>query len=166
MTIQAVLELMTPQEILDMGEFTAKPILPEKYTTFESIITRRGSIRNLDLLPVKSDAMRSFYNRQDKNALALMIEHRFQQMNTNLFCDENEFPYALPENMIQLIVWVRDRAEPRETIAEFILSEIKNRNFNLGNVILFERPTNIKTSLVKGTLPQVRHIHLWSVKNA
>ena len=75
MTIHDVMELMTPQEILDLGEFTAKPILPEKFTTFESIVTRRGSIRNLDLLPVKTDAMRSFYNRQDKNALALMMRH-------------------------------------------------------------------------------------------
>jgi hypothetical protein len=164
MTIQDVLELMTPQEILDMGEFErAKPILPEKFTTFESVITRRGSIRNLDLLPVKTDVMRAYYNSLSKLVMAAKIVQDFQ--GRKMFCAENQFPYALPENMIQLIVWVRDRNEPRESIAEFILSEIKSRNFNLANVILFERPTNIETSLVRGTLPQVRHIHFWSVKD-
>ena len=43
-------------------------------------------------------------------------------------------------------------------ILKFVQSKIDKYGYD---VILFERPLNIKTELVKGSFPYIRHIHFW-----
>jgi hypothetical protein len=152
---------MTPQEILDMESFSSKPILPEIFPTVESVLARRGSIKHLDLLPIKTDEMRAHYNSLDKDKLAADV--LIQLGSSRMFCQENKFPYLLPKELVQLIVWVKNRNEPREEVAKFILQVVEARGFKLSNLILFERPQLEHGRLVKGTLPQIRHVHLWSI---
>lgn len=159
--INRILDLMTPPEILNLKEFeTAVPILPERFPTFDDLLWHRGAIRNLALLPVKTDEMRAYYKTLDKNELA---EEVWSQLGDEYFMfAQNKFPYMVPENTLQFIIWIKDQLESRESIAEFIKYVVEMQKFRLEDLILFERPIGITTKLVKGTFPAIRHIHLWT----
>ena len=158
-SVKDVLSLMTPREVLELDNLVAKPILKEIFYSFDTIIARRTSIRHLELLPVKTDEMRALYNALDKSELVSDLKKKLR--GKSIICEKNLYPYDLPSDLEQYIAWVEDRETKMEDIAEFIA----NLNLNLSDTILFERPLT-KTKLVKGTFPQIRHIHLWVKKNA
>lgn len=159
--IERILQLMTPPQVLEKTEFEhAFPILPERFPTFDDLIKWRPQIRDLILLPVKEDGMRAYYKTLDKNELAKDVWDAIGDKDF-LFA-ENEFPYMVPESTKQFIIWVRDPLQPREIVADFIASVVTENNFNLDDLILFERPIGITTKLVKGTFPLIRHVHLWT----
>ena len=159
--LDRILQIMTPEQVLEKTEFErAFPILPERFPTFDDLITWRPQIRDLILLPVKSDEMRAYYKTLDKNELAKDVWESIGDRDF-LFA-ENEFPYMVPESTKQFIIWVRHPLQSRENVAEFIASVVTENDFRLEDLILFERPLGITTKLVKGTFPLIRHVHLWT----
>src|SRR5574343_133120 len=159
--IDKILDIMTPQEILDLTEFgVANPILPERFPTFDDLNVRRGSIRNLSLLPVKSDELRAHYHTFSREDLARNL--REQIGDAKFMFSKNDYPYLVPSNTAQYIIWINDPLTPRVEVAEFIATVVKERNFKLHDLILFERPLGVTTKLVKGSFPLIRHIHLWT----
>lgn len=161
MSIEQVLELMTPREILELSEFEqALPILPERFPTFDHLVMHRGAIRNLSLLPVKSDEMRAYYNSLPKDQLYSRVLEIMEDRRFTLA--ENEYPYLTPPDTEQSIIWVKDQLEDHKSVAKFINEVIDAFEIPLADVILFERPLQTATKLVKGTFPMVRHIHLWT----
>jgi hypothetical protein len=161
LVIDRILQLMTPVSILEQKEFErAWPILPERFPTFDHLLEWKEKIRDLILLPVKSDEMRAHYKTLDKNALAEDIWRKLG--NERWMFSQNEFPYMVPENTSQQILWIKDPLEPREEVAKFLSQIIQEHNYNLDDLILFERPLGISTLLVKGTFPLIRHVHVWT----
>lgn len=159
--IERILQLMTPPQVLEKTEFEhAFPILPERFPTFEDLIVWREQIRDLILLPVKSDEMRAYYKTLDKNALAKDVWKWLA--NERFIIKTNEFPYMVPEGTLQFIIWIKDPNESREDVAEFIKIIVESNSWKLEDLILFERPIGITTKLVKGTFPLIRHVHLWT----
>lgn len=154
--------LLTPQHILQKEELE-KPylIFTEDFKSFEDLLKVRELIRDLRLVPIKSDEMQKHYHSFDKNYLLETI--KFQ--NSNFLFLKNHFPYMLPDDVEQFIIWIKDGTSQKDVI-EFIdnkcidLFEINN-NFQ---PILFERPFIAKTKLVKPSFPFIRHIHFWFKK--
>ena len=164
--IEQILELMTPQEILELTEFEKPcPIMPDHFRSFDDLLCRRGAIKNLSLLPIKSNTMRDVYQNTPKTQLEEEI--RTKLLDHDFVCCSNKFPYMLPVATVQKIIWIRDKKASRESIAEFIASVIHelNENNDLSispdSMILFERPIGIDAKLIRGTFAQVRHIHFW-----
>ena len=165
--IEQILELMTPQEILELTEFERPtPIYPGDFRCFDDLLCRRGAIKNLTLLPVKSNEMRDLYQSTPKAQLE--EEVRANLRDHEFVCCSNKFPYMLPSATVQKIIWVRDKNASRESIAKFIADTIKALNesnddlsVSPDSIILFERPIGIDAKLIRGTFAQVRHIHFW-----
>ncbi len=152
---------MTPIEILEQTEFEqAWPILPERFPTFDDLLKWKDKIRDLVLLPVKSDEMRAYYKTLDKEKLAKDVWNKLG--DSRFAFAENEFPYMVPENTLQFIIWIKDPLESRVSVATYIAKLVSERGFKLSDLILFERPIGITATLVKGTFPLIRHIHLWT----
>lgn len=159
--IDKILDLLTSEEVLNSKEFIkAYPILPENFKDFEELLKWKDYVKNLILLPIKSDEMRAFYKEQDKNILAKDILSNFN--DSDIIYKLNEFPYMTPDGTRQYIIWIKDKNMSRIDIAKFILKISIELKINLDKTILFERPLNIENKLIKGTFPQIKHIHLWT----
>lgn len=154
-------QLMTPEELLERTEIE-KPavIIPEWYPTFDSLLAERERIRTLRLLPVKNDEQYAHYHNQDKADLVREIEGYVQE--APLVLKQNHFPYFLPDDVEQSIIWMRDPDTDREKITGFIEGVMRESQLTPNEVILFERPMKTKSYLVKGTIQEVRHMHFWT----
>lgn len=152
-------DIMTPKEILN-GNKHERPfvIFVEDFPTFKDLYKVRHEIRDLRLVPLKSDEIYNKYHSVDKEELLRTVDFG----NNDIFISENEFPYMLPPNTSQNLIWIKDGVE--DSIIENYLHQII-KEIGTEEVILFERPINIDTFLVKGSFPQIRHIHFWYEKN-
>ena len=149
--------LFTPKHIL-LAENHPQPylIFPEDFKSFDELLKHRDLIRDLRLVPIKSDEMQKYYHSFDKDALLKTIQFN----NSNFLFLKNSFPYYLPNDVEQNIVWIQENT-PETEVIEFIDSKIQEINTD---VILFERPFGIKTKLVKPSFPFIRHMHFWNKK--
>jgi len=156
-----IIELMTPKELLLLEEFDpAEIISPDNCNGFDCLLKRRSDITNLKLLPIKLDNVRALY-REDRDKL---IGQLTAQMGCNqLMYAINEYPYFLPQDVSQGLIWVVDGATEEEVIS-FIADQLDQLNVSPYDVILFERSRVAKTKMVRGSFPSMRHIHLWTRK--
>ncbi len=132
-------------------------ISPLIYDSFEKLYNDRERIQLLQLVPVKHDIMHRHYHSVDHSLLIEEIKNIFQE--TEIFIKENRFPYWLPDDVHQQIIWVNHNIGNRE-IVDFLNTISLPLKF-----ILFERPLNITTPLVKGSFPAYRHLHFWTKRN-
>lgn len=152
--------LMTPDEILHQRDFPKPEVIdPFKYSNFDSLIGRRDDIRYLRLLPVKSGEEYTRYHDVSKELLEGFILDYLK--DSKLTMAINRFPYWLPEDLGQYIIWASNPYTPNLEIAEFIARIMPLVGLSLYEIILFERPKNITQKLIRGTFPDIRHIHLW-----
>lgn len=158
-TVAKVEELLTPENLLLQTEFPSPEIItPGTYPHFADLLVQRERIRNLQLLPVKTDDDRTDYHQQ--SALTLKMVRSYVQADR--FClQTNLFPYFLPPDVEQYILWLQDFREDRCTIALELARGIQLLGKTPEEVIIFERPLKTQSRLVRGTVPQIRHIHLW-----
>ncbi len=155
-----VLDLMTPPEILTRGEFEyPEVIIPGKYPDFNSLLKARDRIRRLELLPVKTEAEYARYHKQPKEQLIGQVLDYLG--DSNLALAYNIYPYWLPGDLEQSMVWVKDPSTSENEIAEFIARCTRLYKTLPEELILFERPLKISTKIVRGTFPDLRHIHYW-----
>lgn len=149
-----VKKLLTPPHILNKLEHDNPFIIfPEDFKSFNELLQCRKDIRDLRLVPIKSDEMQIKYHSIDKADLLSSINFE----NEDILFMQNNFPYMLPNDLNQMIIWIKE-GTLEEKVIEFIEEKITLYG---EDVILFERPFNIKTKLVKGSFPLVRHIHFW-----
>jgi hypothetical protein len=147
-------KLLTPPHILNKLEHDNPFIIfPEDFKSFDELLQCREDIRDLRLVPIKSDEMQIKYHSIDKADLLSSINFE----NEDILFMQNNFPYLLPNDLNQMIIWIKE-GTLEEKVIEFIEEKITLYG---EDVILFERPFNIKTKLVKGSFPLVRHIHFW-----
>lgn len=148
--------LLTPKNILQKEEHE-KPfiIFSQDFKSFEDLLEVKELIRDLKLVPIKSDKMQQYYHSFNKDQLLNQIKFD----TSNILYLENNFPYLLPEDVSQNIIWIKENTSDNE-----IFSFIEEKISKLGDVILFERSPLIKTKLVKSSFPHIKHIHLWHKK--
>lgn len=159
-----ILNIMTPPEILLGREFIKPGIInPQIYPDFHSLMTDREKVRNLELLPVKTEEEYVRYHQQVPADLEKQVKDILG--SSKIALASNLFPYWLPEDLEQSLVWVADPSTKRNEIAGFIAKVMSVLKINMEQVILFERPVNIETKLVRGTFAAVRHIHFWHLSS-
>ena len=149
--------LLTPEHVLNK-DIHDNPyvIFLEDFPSFEDLLKYRHEIRDLRLVPIKTDEMHKKYHSYDKDTLLATIDFS----KCSILYMPNEFPYMLPSDVSQNLVWIKEGTSQTEVV-NFLENKIKE----IGKeVILFERPNNIKTKLVKGSFPYIRHIHFWFKK--
>lgn len=151
---------MTPKEILSQETFGNPSIIrPDHFKSFDELSLCSQDIRDLKLLPVKDDAMYLYYKQFDREDLANEIKEKFRTKKVDIFIERNKFPYWLPDDVRQEIIWINDNY-PEEKVVDFIEKIIEF--YAYPDYILFERSSTCAMRLVKGTIPQVRHIHIWT----
>jgi hypothetical protein len=156
-------ELNKIQEIAKSSiEAEAKMILPDNFSDYQSLLNKRQEIQQLLWLPVKTNEDRAEYHKIPKQVLIDNVNSLLS--NANVKISKNTYPYFLPPSVGQYIVWVSDNSSKSEIISQIFsflkLCKIKN----VTDVIIFERPRKSDRLLVKGTLPEIRHLHLWIKK--
>lgn len=152
---------LTPNSVLSDCENLpdAVKILPDVISSFADLCAKRDEIKHLRLLPVKQSKDREFYRSFDKQEL---LRDLLIQIGDNKFLlAENRFPYFLPPGIRQYLIWVKDPNETREEVVKEIARCLEQLNCSVEHSIFFERPLNCTKMLVRGTFPQLRHIHLW-----
>lgn len=151
-------DILTPKEILNKKNHE-RPfvIFVEDFPTFKDLYKVRHEIRDLRLVPLKSDEIYKEYHSYDKNELLKTVNFG----ENDIFISDNQFPYMLPENTHQKLIWVKENVE--DHILEYYLYNLI-KEIGTEEIISFERPLNIDTFLVKGSFPQIRHIHFWYEK--
>jgi hypothetical protein len=156
--VAEISEKMTSPEILNSKEFQKPQIIrPTEFTEFSLLLKYAEEIRNLRLVPVKFDDEHERYRLADKG---LLFSNLLETMgNSALIIADNDFKYWLPDDVRQMLVWIR--TDDEERVKRFIGAGILHMGLDPNEVILFERPRT-SAILVKGTFPQMRHIHLWS----
>jgi hypothetical protein len=147
--------LFTPPELLELSELPeARKILPDVCGSFDELYELREEIRLLRLLPVKAQADREQYKSLNQ---AVLLEELVAELgDRKLALLPNRFPYFLPPDVNQRLLWVAGAATNDE-LHSFIVREV-----NDDRVIVFERPLNAVTPLVKGTFKHLRHLHVWT----
>jgi len=141
---------------------TDKPsiIFTKDFPSFDDLIKVKEEIQQLKLVPIKSDEIYEKYHSIANEDLISSIE-----FTSNVIFLENMYPYLLPEDISQNIIWIKDNTSEIE-IHNFIKDKYTELSLSRQNfdAIIFERPLNITTKLVKGSFPQIRHIHFWFKK--
>lgn len=160
---QQVLDIMTPKAVLQRTEFE-KPLIisPLNVPTFRDLLSLKEMIRMLEVVPVKDDQMYQHYKTVDKEVLYVELMENFKD-DVHVFTQENKFPYWLPSDTQQRLVWASPVATDQQ-VAVHIADLLESENRKPAEVIIFERPIGIQSLLVRGTFPKIRHLHLWTRK--
>lgn len=156
-----VLLLLTPKKIRDQEVFERPDVItPFIFPTFKHILAQRKYIRILELLPVKTDEEYTRYHSQTQEGLLASI-HAHNIESEEIALARNDFPYFLPEDLDQYIIWLKNFDAPDEQIADFIARFLIAKQLDAENAVIFERPLGSQSILVRGTLKEIRHVHLW-----
>lgn len=154
-----VRSLLTPKHILAQEEFDEPYIiLPKDFERFEQILKYRDYVRDLKLCPLKDFDSHAFYNSLGKEDLFLEVQAYLK--HDDIVIRPNKYPYLLPANCEQMLIWIKKNVSDGDVI-QFIENYISENNYDISDIILFERPFHTTSKYVKGTFPHVRHIHLW-----
>jgi len=159
MILASVSSLMTPKSVLSKKNFVRPFVIrPQEFPNFETLVAHRDEIRDLRLVPVKDEETHDRYNSIDKDALMRDLLETMGESRMVLM--PNEFPYWLPEDVDQNIMWVKDGTSDLD-VAKFLGWLVQSFELPNEHIIIFERPFNVDAALVKGTFPLMRHIHVW-----
>jgi len=151
---------MTPKSLLMQKEFERPYVItPEEFPSFEYLFEHRNEIKNLKLVPVKDDTQHNLYNSLDKKELENEVNSYLE--DSDVTCTDNLYPYWLSSDIKQSLIWVKEGVTELQVLF-FISKWMSLSEVSMSEIILFERPINTKSILVKGTFPAVRHIHVWT----
>lgn len=152
--------LLTPQDLLAQTEFESPEIIsPPRYPNFGALLTARERIRTLQLLPIKTDEEHAVYLAQPREKLVGLVQA--QLAGDTLTLAPNAFPHFLPGDVDQRVVWMQNPDIDRGVVAGFIARCMQRLGLSTEDIILFERPRETQSALVRPTLPGVGHIHFW-----
>lgn len=158
MLISDILPKLTAPKLLKDNSFEKPQLInPNILSSFEDLLVYRNEIRDLKLVPVKDDQMYRYYNTFDRKILAKEMAQKLRHSEIHL--ETNQFPYWLPNDINQRIIWIKDNVSTRQVV-EFMIKIIEKEK--IPDFLSFERPLDNKIALVKGSIPQIRHIHFWT----
>jgi hypothetical protein len=129
---------------------------PTVLINFNSLLVRREMIRDLKLLPRKSQEAYDHYHSLDH----VQLKNEINEMLVldPIFLIPNSYPYDLPADVDQRILWI---APEFGSVFYFIAQVLTKFEIKIDDVIGFERSTTSKEPFVRGSFPHVRHLHLW-----
>lgn len=160
-------QLPNPEEIsranvllTDLSTLQVRDSFPIRGMSLEDLFRDRFKVRDLELLPLKDDKTHDLYNSLDREMLAGIVRNMMR--DEKLALAPNLYPYDLPSGVDQSILWIANPDESRASILAFIVNAAKRFEISLDDLILFERPVGNMSRLIKGTLPQIRHVHFWN----
>lgn len=160
--IDQILALNTPDEILATEIFTKPTIIrPDTIPDSAALFAARDAVRNLQLVPNKTKEMYDWYHSHTQEQLAQEVEVLFQQTENHILAP-NGYPYALPLDIDQRIVWMKVWDTPRRDTAKFIAQCARIFGIDSSKYLIFERPLmKNKVPMVGGSFPVYRHVHMW-----
>lgn len=162
--LQSIRDLFTPKAILESKTLDpAEKLLPDVIGGgFDSLLIPeiRERISNLKLLPVKWHADREAYKQLDKNQLLVEVLEMVGDEEAILV--PNRFPYFLPIDVNQQLLWIKDHNADYDDVCRLIAKFLRKLEICPHQAIFFERPMGCETPLVRGTFPQLRHVHFWT----
>jgi hypothetical protein len=157
--IPQILSLLTPRYLLEQTDFPAPELIhPENYPNFDALLEERERIRTLQLLPVRTPEDRKHYQSQPQEQMRSTVESYLE--GTDFALQRNPFPYHLPSDVGEHIVWIKDKEASPEAISEFLAPSLTKIKHTPDSIILFEKSHLTQTKIVRGTYPHRRHIHL------
>lgn len=150
---------LTPRHVVEGEDFSEPRVITERYFNFNNLVASRCSIRDLRLVPLKEETLHGEYNALSRQTL---LDGIVQQMGSEkMILAENQYPYVLPSDTIQSILWVREAHTERHEIVRFLSRLAYVYGLDDLDVILFERPPSSRSKFVKRSFPLMRHIHVW-----
>lgn len=152
---------MTPMELLKQRDFDQPLIIsPDHFQSFESLYKYRDLIRDLRLVAIKDDQMYKKYHETDRSEHSKNIRRLMK--GYNIIITDDQFPNWLSGDIRQRLIWIKPKIKNTQVV-EFISQTLQREEIN--EFILFERPNNSVTKLIKGSVPTIRHVHLWTKKH-
>ena len=158
--VKQLSSILTPEQLLACGYFLPpRPIFLSQYPDFDALLKSRDEIRTLGLLPIKSEEVYQQYGQIPSDELSVQVDAILA--GERLAVAENAFPYNLPRDLRQLLIWADDDVS-RLGITDFCARLMQISGLEIDDVIAFERPRKVEAKLLRGTFPQKRHIHFWT----
>jgi len=137
--------------------------IPAAFPDFDSLKIQEDKIRNLDLVPRRSDEVQADYELVSANDFVRLVDDYYFANGTGMALVRETHPTDLPADVDQHVVWFKD-GTTKEEVAEFIGEFLIKQWLGIEDVILFERSRKTKTPLVGAAIHKYRHIHIWTRK--
>lgn len=158
--VDQVLMLMTPEHIRNQQEHEREIISPTQYPTFDALMSERGRIRDLRLVPIRGAVSQQAYLGMPRELFIDIVRNGYLR-SSPLALVRELYPSELPSEVQQYVVWAGDHHIDDRAIAKFIAQALGKFGLSERDAILFERSRESKTDFVRAAIPEFRHIHLW-----
>jgi len=158
--VSRISPLLTPPEFLhatQLGE--PKKIDPKKYPDFASLMKERERIRSLQLVPVKRSEDWKGYHKENRDKRLGLIGDYLK--DADFAYELNLYPYDLPPDTDQYILWLKDKDASPETVAQYVAQVVQSLSINPDEMIVFEKSMEANSRFVRGSVPEYRHLHVW-----
>lgn len=158
--VSRIPDLLTPELLLHHYEFpTPRIITPEKYPDFEVLLKDREDVRMLRLLPIKSPEEYQWYHAQKPEELLERVKQNIGR--ERLALSPNAFPYQLPGDLRQYLLWINDEEMKQSELVDFCARAMTVLDVSVNDLVMFERSQKATAKILRGTFKQMRHIHFW-----
>jgi len=163
--VDEIMQLMTPQEVLDRLEHEREVISPQRYGTFDALLHERRRIRDLELVPIRDQQSYTKYMNMPRERFIELVKTHYVG-SSKLSLVSELFPSNLSADVDQRVIWIRDTNIDNREVAQFIAAVMLVYELTLDDVIFFERSRVSNTEFVRAAVPEYRHIHLWMRKKS
>lgn len=163
--VDEIMQLMTPQEVLDRLEHEAEVISPQRYSTFDALFHERRRIRDLELVPIRDQKSYTKYMNMPRELFIELVKTHYVN-SSKLSLVSELFPSDLSADVDQRVIWIRDINIDNREVAQFIAAVMLVHELTLDDVIFFERSRVSNTEFVRAAVPEYRHIHVWMRKKS
>ena len=161
--IDSIIQKMTSMALLKNDNHGGQIIDTKTFPDFDSLKIQEDKIRNLDLVPRRSDEVQADYELVSANDFVRLVDDYYFANGTGMALVRETHPTDLPADVDQHVVWFKD-GTTKEEVAEFIGEFLIKQWLGIEDVILFERSRKTKTPLVGAAIHKYRHIHIWTRK--
>ena len=164
--ISQVLMMMTPLGIRDRIEHGHPRIIsPTDYPTFSHLVGSKKQIRDLKLVPKRTEEVQKEYEKMGHESFLRIIQGFYLSYDPIVLVTEL-YPSDLPFDTEQRVIWVRQNEVSDGGIARFIAQVMRVSGLGVDDVILFERSKTSNTPFVRVAVSELRHIHFLSRKKS
>ncbi len=159
----AIIGKMTSMALLKTTNHGGQIIEAKSFPNFDSLKTQEEKIRNLDLVPKRSDRIQADYEQVPADEFIRLVEDYYFANGVGMALVRETHPTDLPSDVDQHVVWFKD-GTTKEQVAGFIGEFLVEEGLGIDDVILFERSRKTQTPLVGAAIHKYRHIHIWTRK--
>ncbi len=155
--LEAEFSVLTPASLLASPPkdrpFVIRPL---EFPTFESLLGVRDMVRLLRLLPVKQQDEYDRYAEDRASGIATPPELAPGEVALL----KNRYSYWLPQDTVQYVLWW-GQGTSRDTVLSVLEGRLSASGVGLDRVVSFERSPVATSPLVRGTMREFPHMHVW-----